>query len=298
MRRHDFRSMGTDVVLLADDACDPDAFARAAARVMQVFAREDARSSRFRGDSELSLVNASAGRWTQVSPTFADVARLALDAAARTEGRFDPTILPALLAAGYDRDFDDVIAGARRRLHPARPCGRWRDVHLAGRWLRLPDDVMLDLGGLVKGWTVDVAALEAVACGLPWALVNAGGDLRIAGEPPTGGVAVAIEDPSSASRAELGRVALDGGALATSSVTRRSWGPALHHLIDPRTGRPADTGVVQATAWAPTCAEAEVRSKVALLDGERALASFTATIVHDDGTVVTNLPPAGAEVAA
>lgn len=298
MRRHTFRAMGTSVELLADASSDPTTFARAAERAMVVFAREDARFSRFRGDSELSQVNVSAGRWRNVSRPFAEVTRIALDAAERTDGRFDPTILPALLAAGYDRDFDDVIAGARGRLHPVRPCGRWRDIRLVGRRLRVPSDVMLDLGGLAKGWTVDLAADEAVACGLSWALVNAGGDLRIAGAAPAGRVTVAIEDPVSPSRSYLGRVLLDAGALATSSVTRRAWGPELHHLIDPRTGRPAATGVLQATAWAPTCAEAEIRSTTALLEGEAVLTSVTATLVLDDGTVLTNIAPPDATAVA
>lgn len=297
MRSFWFRSMGTDVALLADASSD-GSFARAVDRVKHVFTREDRRFSRFRGDSELSRANASSGRWTPVSKPFAEVTRIALAGAEGTDGRFDPTVLPALLAAGYDRDFDDVIAGARDRLHPARPCGRWSDVRLVGRLLRLPSDVMLDLGGLAKGWTVDLAALEALACGLPWVLLNAGGDLRIAGSVPGGGIAVTIEDPASPRRAELGRLVLHRGALATSSVTRRAWGPDLHHLIDPRTARPAATGVRQATVWARTCAEAEIRAKAALLEGEAALGSVTAALVLDDGTVATNMAAlAGAAVA-
>jgi thiamine biosynthesis lipoprotein len=148
--------------------------------------------------------------------------------------------------------------------------------------------VGLDLGGIAKGWTVDVAAEAAVACGLSWAMVNAGGDLRITGTTPAEGLDVAIEDPE-ATEAEAGRVVLDTGALATSSVTRRAWGDGLHHLIDPSTGRPAVGPVLQATVWAPTCAEAEVRAKEALLQGGSYLDRGAGVLVLADGRILTNL---------
>jgi thiamine biosynthesis lipoprotein len=212
----------------------------------------------------------------------------ALGAAARTEGRFDPTVLGAVIGAGYDRDFDEVLARARAALHPARPCGRWRDVRLDEGVLRLPEGVGLDLGGVAKGWTVDLAAAEALDMGLGWVVVNAGGDLRLTGHPPTGVMDVGIEDPESPD-VEMLRIGLSHGALATSSITRRAWGPNLHHLIDPLTGAPAATGVLQATAWAPTCAEAEIRAKDALLLGEAALEHIPAALVATDGRVLTNL---------
>jgi thiamine biosynthesis lipoprotein len=148
--------------------------------------------------------------------------------------------------------------------------------------------VGLDLGGIAKGWTVDIAAEAAAACGLEWALVNAGGDLRIVGTTPAGGLDIAIEDPE-ASDAEAGRVVLDTGALATSSVTRRAWGDGLHHLIDPFTGMPAAGPVLQATVWAPTCAEAEVRAKEALLQGEAFLDRGAGVLILSDGRILTNL---------
>ncbi|HEX9122339.1 MAG TPA: FAD:protein FMN transferase [Actinomycetota bacterium] len=286
--RHDFRAMGTPVALIADRRAGTRAFARAARAVGSVFAREELRFSRFRADSELSRVNARAGRWTKVSPSFAALLGYSLEAAARSAGLFDPTVLPALVAAGYDRDFDELLAGARDALHPPRPCGRWTHIELDGELLRLPRDVGLDFGGVAKGWTVDLAARAAVEEGLPWAVVNAGGDLRIAGTPPADGISVSVEDPDDRS-AEVARLSLESGALATSSVTARAWGPGLHHLIDPRTGLPADTGVVQATVWAPTCAEAEVRSTWALLEGPAVLDRTSAVLVMDDGRVVMNL---------
>jgi FAD:protein FMN transferase len=283
--RVSFRSMGTDVELIGP-ADDPD-LAAAAAIVRGTFEREDRRFSRFRADSELSDVNRRAGRATAVSPAFAEVVALALEGAERTDGRFDPTLLDAVIAAGYDRDFDELLAGARVAARPGRPGGRWREIVLEGTTLTLPPGVGVDLGGIAKGWTVDRAALGAVVSGSPWALVNAGGDLRIAGDAPED-LEVAIEDPEDAS-AELGRLRLSTGALATTSVTKRAWGEGLHHLIDPRTGLPAAGAVLQATVWAPSCAEAEVSAKAALLDGERFLERGAALLVLRDGRIVTNL---------
>lgn len=285
MARAAFRAMGTRVRCIGP--AGHAAFEPAVGGVRATFEREELRFSRFRGDSELSRVNAAAGSWTAVTPGFAELVGFALAAWERSEGRFDPTVLGAMLAAGYDRDFDEIVAGARAELHPGRPAGGAGDVRLDGRRLRLPEGVTLDLGGVAKGWTVDRAALGAVAAGLPWALIEAGGDLRLAGEPPLGGIEVAVEDPVS-SDTDLGRVVLQEGALATSSVTRRAWGPGLHHLIDPATGAPSTGPVLQATVWASTCAEAEISSKDALLGGEASLDRGAALLVLRDGRIVTN----------
>jgi thiamine biosynthesis lipoprotein len=151
----------------------------------------------------------------------------------------------------------------------------------------MPDGVGLDLGGIAKGWTADRAA-EHVRRLAPWAIVDAGGDLRAVGDLPADGLQIGLEHPFDP-QVEALRLALTEGALATSSTVRRSWGPNLHHLIDPRTGRPAATDVVQATTWAPLCAEAEVRAKVALLRGMAALDEIAATLVLEDGTIMTSM---------
>ena len=137
------------------------------------------------------------------------------------------------MAAGYDRDFDEVLAGARGALHPPEPCGRWNEVEVRQGAVRLPPGVGLDLGGIAKGWTVDLAAAGAVDAGLAWALVAAGGDLAIAGDAPS--LEIPIEDPETLER-PMATLRLDRGALATSSVAKRAWGPDLHHVIDPADG--------------------------------------------------------------
>jgi thiamine biosynthesis lipoprotein len=275
--------MGTEVVILADAASDAARFSSVTRMVEAVFEREEARFSRFRDDTELTAVNASAGTWMTVSAPFRDVLVRSLEAAARTGGLFDPTVLPALVAAGYDRDFDEVrIAPLPPR--PPEPAGRWPEVELRGSEVRFPHGVGLDFGGIAKGWTVDLA-LRAAA-DLPWAVVNAGGDLAVRNVPD--GFDVRVEDPLLPAEEAI-RLTISDGALATSSVTARQWGPSLHHLIDPRTGRPAVTDVVQATAWASTCAEAEVGSKWALLGGIAVLDEVPAVLVMQGGDVVTSL---------
>jgi thiamine biosynthesis lipoprotein len=278
-RRHDARAMGTTISLYGPDVAR---FDDAAHLVMETFSAEERRFSRFRGDSELSRINATAGSWTDVTRGFAALLDFALDRAAATDGLFDPTVLRAMEAAGYDRDIDEVIEAARGALHPPVACGRWREIEVLAGSVRLPNDVGLDLGGVAKGWTVDLATEAALGAGLPWLLVSAGGDLRIAGDAPL--LEIPVEDPDEPVRA-LATLRLRAGALATSSTRRRSWGPGLHHVIDPRSGAPSATGVEQATVWAPTCAEAEIASTVALLEGAQASAHRPSLIIGEDGTV-------------
>ncbi len=281
-RRDGFRAMGTDVSLYGPDG---EAFDEAFAAIGRVFETEERRFSRFRDDSELTAVNRLAGRWVPVSSPFERVVRLALDHASATGGLFDPTVLHALMAAGYDRDFDEVLAGARGALHPPEPCGRWTEVQVRHGAVRLPPEVGLDLGGIAKGWTVDLAAAGALDAGLAWALVAAGGDLAIVGDAPV--LEIPIEDPETLER-PMATLRLDRGALATSSVAKRAWGRDLHHVIDPRTGAPLRSDTVQATVWAPTCAEAEVLATWALLRGPDAANQLSCAIVASSGDVIVS----------
>ena len=300
-----FRTMGTRVTVIAPERSSTAAVDRVTRRIERIFAREDERFSRFRPDSELTAVNDRAGTWVRVSEPFARLTRRALRAAEETDGLFDPTVLRALKAAGYDRDFDEVrergeaedaeLQEIRRdfrklMIERSTACGAWREIELNGDRIRLPEGAELDFGGIAKGWTVDLAA--ASVRDLPWAIVDAGGDLRLVGDVPDEGLDVAIEDPHAVG-AEALRLRLADGALATSSVTVRAWGPASHHLIDPRTSRPALTGVVQATVWAPTCTDAEVWSKAALLTGPSILDRLPGSLVLETGAIVTSFPGDG-----
>ncbi len=310
--RHVFKAMGTRVELITAPGTPPRQMAIAAERIEGVFAAQEERFSRFRPESELCRVNDRAGSWVDVSRPFASLTRIALRAAGETGGLFDPTVLPALRAAGYDRDFaevrasyagrdteDEEILAIRRDVRgllikDAVTCGAWRDVELRGDRLRLPEGAELDFGGIAKGWTVDLAA--EVLPTLPWAIIDAGGDLLIVGDAPDAGIDIAIEDPQEAGVEAL-RLRLGAGALATSSVTVRSWGTGAHHLIDPRTSLPALTGVLQATVWAESCTHAEIWSKAALLGGPAVLDRVAATLVMESGEIVTSFGAAPIEQA-
>jgi thiamine biosynthesis lipoprotein len=290
IRRTSFRAMGTSITVLGPDL---GAFDGAVDIVRARFAEEEKRFSRFRVDSELTVVNRASGRWTEISPAFEDLLDLALGAAAATDGLFDPTVHDALVAAGYDRDFDEVLAGARGELHPATPCGRWIEIERSARSVRLPSGVHLDLGGIAKGWTVD-RSIEDVGDRLPWLCVNAGGDLRLIGT--TEPIDVDVEDPEDPTTGLL-RLALAGGAIATSSIRRRAWGEDRHHVIDPATGTPARTDLVQATVWAPTCVDAEIAATHALLLGPQAASRYPAVLVTATEEIIVSISPDG-EVAA
>ena len=238
-----FGSMGVDVVV-------GGATAGELGRVRRLFDEWDRVFSRFRPASELSLVNAVARDTVLVSPLFAHVVRVALDAARSTGGLVDPTLGGAIEAAGYDRDFAALPHdGALGRPQRGRP----DVVSLAGRILSRPVGLRLDLNGVVKGMAVDRALARISRDGY----VSAGGDVAA-----RGGVIVAL--PGS------GSVRLDAGGIATSGSSRRRWmrgGEEQHHLIDPGTGRPARGPWREVTVAAGSCAAADVAAKAAFLLG-------------------------------
>ena len=258
----------------------------------------DRRWSRFRTDSETSRLNAAAGRPVLVpEDTFELVAR-AVEAWQRTDGWFDPTILHAVAAAGYDRSFDALDRDAevaRRPADPAAGCGGIRLDEALGA-VTLPRGVALDLGGIGKGHAADLVARALLDAGFEGACVNLGGDLATAGRGPAGGAwVVAVDDPSRPGE-DLTTLALRRGAVATSSRLARSWrtdqGPA-HHLLDPHTGRPSTSSIVSATVVAGSAADAEVLATAAVVAGVVPAADLVerhqaaAILVDDRGEVTT-----------
>jgi thiamine biosynthesis lipoprotein len=266
-----FRSMGTDVSVVL-----PSTHRREAIRVQRLFVEWDQRLSRFRRDSELSRVNAAAGRDVPVSPATFDVIEQALHAARATDGRFDPLLGARLVELGYDRTFAALPADRPGQPLAAWRPSRWREVRLdrARSAVRVPPGGALDLGGIAKGMAADAAVADLREAGVPYALVNAGGDLATHGAPPeSGGWAVGIDNVDLAGGAAL----LARGALATSSTLGRRWsrgGVAQHHLLDPLSGLPMEGELVQVTVTAPSCRQAEVAAKVALLSTVAAATTF------------------------
>jgi len=267
---------GTVEVLLAPGACPRSAALPA------LFERYERVMSRFLAESELTRLNASSPDWHTASPLLYDVVAAALAWARRTGGVFDPTLLDALEALGYDRDFETLARrrGDRRARPPAAPPpvapGRWRAVELDPRLrgIRLPAGVRIDLGGIGKGYTVDraVAALGP----RPNAVVNASGDLYAAGDGPRGdGWLVGVEDPRSPGR-DLALLRVRDLAVATSGATRRRWragGAAYHHLIDARSGLPIESDALTVTVIAASATAADVLATAIYLSGvERGIA--------------------------
>jgi FAD:protein FMN transferase len=234
--------MGTEVVV---SGATPAEFAA----IEALFERSERTFSRFRVDSELNRVNASEHPFVAVSPLFAQGLSTALIAAARTQGLVDPTLGGAIEAIGYDRDFDE-LRDDDRAAGDARP-GSWRSLRLLGSLVfRLPGTT-LDLNGVVKAMAVDDALDLIDGPGF----VSAGGDIAVCGEATVG-----LPDG--------GLLALRHGGLATSGTTRRRWrrgGEVRHHLLDPRTGRPASSRWQEVTVAGPTCVHADVAAKAAFL---------------------------------
>ncbi len=270
MERRTFHAMGTDIELLVD----ADGAERALDAAEHEFHRLEALLSRFRDDSQLSQLNRDGS--IEPGPDLDRVVALALDARERTSGRFDPTVHDAVVAAGYDRSFEDVHDDDDD-VPATAPGPAGGGVSLRGGRIELDPGVRLDLGGIGKGYAAERAA-ELLALAGP-CLVNAGGDVAIRG----GAWPVGVEHLT---------LELSGGGLATSGRDRRRWrrgGRELHHLIDPSTGEPAETDLLRVTVVGTDAVDAEVSAKALFLAGSRRAAAEAdaagtpAVLVTDDG---------------
>ena len=294
-----FRALGTFATLLVTN---PDTLAPAHDLLAAELAAMDAACSRFRSDSELWRVNHARGRPVPVSALFADALTVALAAAALTDGDVDPTCGQSLVRLGYDRDFEQARRDTGRLRRAPVPVGGWRRVELnpGRREVTVPADVMLDLGATAKALAADRAATAIEAAVGGGVLVNLGGDIRVAGEPPDGGWRVGIADnvgfdASIASIEPQQVVLIHDGGLATSSPLGRAWrrgGTDLHHIIVPATGRPADSCWRTVSVAAASCVDANIASTAAILRGGQAPRwldglRLPARLVRHDGSTVT-----------
>ena len=195
----------------------------------------------------------------------------ALEAAQWTGGIFDPTVLPNLAAAGYDCSFEKINKASQNwnSETPVQSCD-WRKilVNQASRTILLPPGCRLDLGGIGKGWAVDQAT--QILRSFPDFALDAGGDIRVQGRQIGGqDWSVGVDDPLRSGH-NLTVLHLSGGAICTSTTIKRKWqsgGLTLHHLIDPRTGIPSQSGVIAVTVTADSAVRAEVLAKAALIAG-------------------------------
>ena len=268
---------------------------RAAAQARQRLLEWHGRFSRFIAGSELSLLNADARASVRVSPLMAYLVAIIRQAGEVTSGLVDATMPGELRRAGYDDELPPrlplalalALAPQRRPAGPA-PAARWRELRVdhARSTVTRPPGLQLDSGGLAKGMFADV--LAETLSGHESFAVDCGGDLAIGGSGARERT-IEVQSPFDGSVIHAFRLARAG--VATSGISRRAWlgadGRPAHHLLDPATGRPAYTGVVQATALAPTAALAEVHAKAAVLSGPRAgerWLRWGGVLVLDDGS--------------
>ena len=229
------------------------------------------RFTRFSPGSELSRLNRDPRPAVTVSPIMARFVAAVIAAAECTGGLVDATLLAELEAAGYVGDLGEgVPLTDALGLAPARR----------------PPGLKLDSGGLAKGLFADV--LAETLSGHPGFAVECAGDVRVGG---AAGLLRPVRVASPFDDRVLHAFELASAGIATSGIGRRSWvgadGLPAHHLLDPATGHPALTGVVQATAIAPTAVEAEVRAKAAVLSGPDDALDWIpdgGVVVLDDGS--------------
>lgn len=290
MRREEFRAMGTGISLLLPESQSDQGLNI----VRTLFAEWEQALSRFIPESELSRLNEQPGKPVPVSDLLYNVLSTALTAARETQGVYDPTMLDQLVKLGYDRTFDDLPADRPDPLIPGEPGGGWRGIRVdtIRRRVTLPAGIKLDFGGIAKGMAVDAALAQLRASDISPALVNAGGDLAVDGLPP-GEEQWQLSVPG---RDRHWSIPLRQGAVATSGIARRHWkqGNTLrHHLLDPRTGLPAQSDLWSVTVVTDRCEQGEVAAKVAFILGSEQGADFLqkhhipGLLVLEDGSWVS-----------
>ena len=265
-----FRAMNTSVLLAAEGEG-----ASAGMQATHAFIDEcEQRFSRFLPASELSELNRSGGDWFETSNDLMEMLLLSAQYHKETEGLFDPSILPDLKRVGYDRSLDELRSNAGRAfrvaaLATARPAFADMIFEASRNRVWMPRGLELDLGGIAKGWIIQKAAhlLRSYA---ETCAVSAGGDILFMGRPRDGSDwDVYLEDPRDPAQM-LAQLHIPSGAVATSSIMKRTWiqgENVRHHLIDPRTGEPAETDWLCTTVLTPDILAAEVYAKSILIAG-------------------------------
>jgi FAD:protein FMN transferase len=252
-----------------------------------------AQFSRFKTESELALLNRDLRERLPVSPMMAAFVQAVIDSAILTRGLVDATLLDQIEEVGYRSDHlraSLALPLAMALAPPRAPAGpdpseRWRRLSVDGETGQVarPPGLHLDGGGIVKGLFAD--AIGSLLADHDAYVVDCEGDLRVGG---AAGIPRTFQVTAPFDGGLLHELAVTDGGVATSSITKRSWldgGRPAHHLLDPATGRPAYTGIVQVTALAPSALEGEALAKAALLSGPDAASGWLphgGVIVFDD----------------
>ena len=274
----------------------PDNLGAALGATDRILSALDRQASRFREDSEISWLHRRDGGLFMLSDGLAEAISVALAAARWTGGLVDPTVGNALISLGYDRDFAAIDADGREPVEAPVPVPGWQRVRLDGPMLDLPAGVRLDLGATAKGLGSDRAVKAAMAANnrVGGVLISLGGDVAVDGQPPLDGWPILVaDDPDPEASARTQPVRLASGAVATSSITCRQWrraGRVMHHIVDPRTGLPADGPWRTVSVAATTCADANAAATAAVIAGAQAeewlaRARVPARLVSRHGTV-------------
>ena len=290
----DDRALGSSLRVVVTRRVDLQA---AKSAVDDLLRAVDLAASRFRDDSELSLLNASRGRETRISPLLARLLAAALRGARITGGAVDPTVGSAIKLVGYETDFARIPAdGLAINLSVSRIPG-WQAITFDEvlRTVRVPPGVEIDLGATAKAMASDLGAAAALqAIGDGGVLVSLGGDIAVAGAPPPEGWSIQTSEDSGAPvSATEETISITSGGIATSSTTVRKWtrgGVVLHHIIDPATGLPTEGPWRTATVVAATCLDANIASTAAIVMGAEAIAwleanRLPARLVDREGAV-------------
>ncbi len=265
----EFRAMGCEMLAAVDCESAPASLAR----VPEWFEEWEQVLSRFRYDSELTRLNQIHERPVAVSETLWEVLQTARKAERLTDGLVTPTLLDAILEAGYDRPFDVLPHQAPLIADPlltAPPQLTAMAVNASARTVTLPSGMGLDFGGSAKGWAAHQAMKRLRAEGP--ALVSAGGDIALNGPRANGNPwSIGVTNPFQP-KEDIETLYLDAGGVATSGKDRRRWtrnGALQHHIIDPATNQPAETDLLTVTVVAPDVMEAEAAAKAAFILGSR-----------------------------
>lgn len=264
--RVDFRAMGTDCSI---QVWGPNAQAIAALGQVRVDILE-ARWSRFRPSSELSVLNTRAGQGPiGVSEDTELLVRAMRDGWRATDGAFDPTIGLSLIAHGYDADFCALNARKAWEWVTPEPARGMGDITIGGGSVELPVGIALDPGAIGKGLAADIVVDELMGAGVNGVLVDLGGDIAHAGVNSDEVWVMAIHDErNSTSTAVAHSFSAEHRGLATSTTLRRRWAGTRHHVLDPRTGTMVDEQLVQVSVCAARASIAEVWATALLVRPE------------------------------
>jgi len=293
LHRLEFRAMGCQMLAAVDGASQSSMLPK----VPEWFEQWEQALSRFRYNSELTHLNQIHGQPVYVSETLWDVFQTARKAEAMTDGLVTPTLLDAIVEAGYDRPFDTLPPQITLRPEPVITVSQPLTAitfHEANKTITLPPGMGLDFGGVAKGWAAYQAMKRLQAEGP--ALVDAGGDIAVSGARADGSPwQVGVADPFHPEE-EMETLFLHGSGVATSGKDRRRWlrnGILRHHIIDPGTNRSVETDLLTVTVIAPDVMTAEAAAKATFILGSRAglewieaRPQFAALLILDNGQMV------------